>query len=88
MKTPTLLSPLRNSNSLTSIFVRLATLVAAFKISPGVGNVAFHLAVAYERDGWELDAKAIFDRMRAEGGAGANSLVDSWGYVRWHMRKR
>ncbi|GMH86302.1 hypothetical protein TL16_g10496 [Triparma laevis f. inornata] len=60
----------------------------AFKISPGVGNVAFHLAVAYERDGWELDAKAIFDRMRAEGGAGANSLVDSWGYVRWHMRKR
>ena len=40
----------------------------AFKISPGVGNVAFHLAVAFERDGWEVDAKTLFDRMREEGG--------------------
>ena len=60
----------------------------AASISPGLGNVAFHLAVAYEREGRAMDAKALFDSMRERGGQGANSLVDSWGYVRWHMRKR
>ena len=49
------------------------------------GNSAFHCAVALERTGRQHEAREIFDRMRS-GGMGERGLVDSWGYVRWHMR--
>ena len=32
------------------------------------------------------ESEKIMEQLR-RGGADANSLVDSWGYVRWHMRK-
>ena len=59
----------------------------AYELSPGAGNSAFHLGVALERVGRDREAQVIFDKLRLEGGVGSNSLVDSWGYVRWHMRR-
>eukprot|EP00587_Corethron_hystrix_P012478 CAMPEP_0113324202 /NCGR_PEP_ID=MMETSP0010_2-20120614/16872_1 /TAXON_ID=216773 ORGANISM="Corethron hystrix, Strain 308" /NCGR_SAMPLE_ID=MMETSP0010_2 /ASSEMBLY_ACC=CAM_ASM_000155 /LENGTH=181 /DNA_ID=CAMNT_0000183471 /DNA_START=334 /DNA_END=877 /DNA_ORIENTATION=- /assembly_acc=CAM_ASM_000155 len=57
----------------------------AHALAPGVGVVCFHLAVALERAGQDKEAAELLERLR-RGGAGCASLVDSWGYVRWHMR--
>jgi tetratricopeptide (TPR) repeat protein len=59
----------------------------AHERSPSAQAVAFHLAVCAERSGDGVLSRELFDRLRSLGGVGANSLVDSWGYVRWHMRK-
>lgn len=46
----------------------------------------FHMAVALERLGRTEESTPILDRLqRSE--APTSSLVDSWGYVRWHSRK-
>ena len=57
----------------------------ARRLSPESYRVAFDLAVALERSGETEEAEAIMEKLR-RGGADANSLVDSWGYVRWHTR--
>jgi Macrocin-O-methyltransferase (TylF) len=49
-------------------------------------SIFFYLAVALERLGQKEESEPILESMqRSE--APASCLVDSWGYVRWHMRK-
>lgn len=61
----------------------------ASQISPNDMVIAFHLAVALERNGQMEQANIIFDRLRRgeEATAASAALVDSWGYVRWHTRR-
>lgn len=61
----------------------------ASQISPNDEIIAFHLAVALERNGQMEQANAIFDKLRRgeEATAASTALVDSWGYVRWHTRR-
>jgi hypothetical protein len=61
----------------------------ASQISPNDMVIAFHLAVALERNGQMEEANVIFDRLRRgeEATAASAALVDSWGYVRWHTRR-
>jgi hypothetical protein len=52
--------------------------------------VKFHLAVALERnspDEESEESQALLDELRSSGRAQDSCLVDSWGYVRWHMRR-
>lgn len=49
-------------------------------------SIFFYMAVALERLGQTEESEPILESMqRSE--APASCLVDSWGYVRWHMRK-
>ncbi|KAL3911399.1 MAG: hypothetical protein SGILL_007298, partial [Bacillariaceae sp.] len=49
-------------------------------------SIFYYLAVALERLGQTEESEPILETMqRSE--APASCLVDSWGYVRWHMRK-
>ena len=58
----------------------------AMTLKSGSYRVSFDLAVALERTGAQEEAEKIMEKLR-RGGSDANSLVDSWGYVRWHTRK-
>lgn len=58
----------------------------ARRLAPNNGNVAFHLAVALEREGLAKDADIVFENLR-DGDQSNSCLVDSWGYVRWHTRR-
>jgi len=51
------------------------------------GTIAFHLGVALERLGMEEEAEVLMDRLRRSEASYA-CLVDSWGYVRWHTRRK
>lgn len=50
------------------------------------GEVLFHLAVALERLEEMNDSEQIMETLR-RGEGNLSSLVDSWGYVRWHTRR-
>ncbi|KAL7471664.1 hypothetical protein ACHAXS_011949 [Conticribra weissflogii] len=50
------------------------------------GEVLFHLAVALERLGEVEESEKIMETLR-RGESNLSSLVDSWGYVRWHTRR-
>mmetsp|Transcript_15409 Transcript_15409/g.33112 ORF Transcript_15409/g.33112 Transcript_15409/m.33112 type:complete len:517 (+) Transcript_15409:52-1602(+) len=50
------------------------------------GEVLFHLAVALERLGSLEESEKIMESLR-RGESNLSSLVDSWGYVRWHARR-
>jgi len=58
----------------------------AHRLAPNSAKVSFHLAVALERLGEIEEATDIMETLR-RGEAPVSCLVDSWGYVRWHMRK-
>jgi tetratricopeptide (TPR) repeat protein len=59
---------------------------------PDQPRLQFHLAVALDRcsDDTEAknDASALFEQLRRSADALQACLVDSWGYVRWHLRKQ
>lgn len=50
------------------------------------GSVKFHLGVALERLQKTEEAEEIFENLRRSE-AKYSSLVDSWGYIRWHTRR-
>ncbi|GFH55651.1 hypothetical protein CTEN210_12127 [Chaetoceros tenuissimus] len=50
------------------------------------GIVKFHLGVALERLNRMEEAEEIFENLRRSE-AQYSSLVDSWGYIRWHTRR-
>jgi tetratricopeptide (TPR) repeat protein len=53
------------------------------------GNIAFHLAVALERQGLDSTiekADELMEKLRRSEAKSA-CLVDSWGYIRWHTRR-
>mmetsp|Transcript_15212 Transcript_15212/g.25683 ORF Transcript_15212/g.25683 Transcript_15212/m.25683 type:complete len:468 (-) Transcript_15212:76-1479(-) len=52
----------------------------------GGGEVLFHLAVALERLDEVEESEKIMESLR-RGESNLSSLVDSWGYVRWHTRR-
>jgi len=58
----------------------------AHEAAPRNSKVAFHLAVALERNGEVEKSNEIMEKLR-RGEAADSSLVDSWGYVRWHTRR-
>ena len=58
----------------------------AIDLAKGDRRILFHLAVALERVGEEVEAGKLMEILRREEAVYA-CLVDSWGYVRWHTRK-
>jgi hypothetical protein len=58
----------------------------ANRMTPGNTKVIFHMAVALERLGELEEAESLWEVLR-RGEARRSCLVDSWGYVRWHVRK-
>ncbi|KAL7496845.1 hypothetical protein ACHAWT_005196 [Skeletonema menzelii] len=52
----------------------------------GGGEVLFHLAVVLERLDEVEESEKIMESLR-RGESNLSSLVDSWGYVRWHTRR-
>ena len=52
----------------------------------GGGEVLFHLAVVLERLNEVEESEKIMESLR-RGESNLSSLVDSWGYVRWHTRR-
>eukprot|EP00571_Detonula_confervacea_P010729 CAMPEP_0172297804 /NCGR_PEP_ID=MMETSP1058-20130122/695_1 /TAXON_ID=83371 /ORGANISM="Detonula confervacea, Strain CCMP 353" /LENGTH=490 /DNA_ID=CAMNT_0013006997 /DNA_START=46 /DNA_END=1518 /DNA_ORIENTATION=+ len=61
----------------------------ASELGGGLGSnceVLFHLAVALERLEEVEESERIMETLR-RGESNLSSLVDSWGYVRWHTRR-
>jgi Macrocin-O-methyltransferase (TylF) len=72
----------------------LSEAVAAYRAGlarqPHRPRIQFHLAVALDRcHAQEPDeASALFEQLRRSADVTQAGLVDSWGYVRWHLRKQ
>jgi tetratricopeptide (TPR) repeat protein len=74
-----------NGEDLEHLKEAVAAYEKALKRSPKA-STSFAMAVALERLGEKEHAERLLDRLqRTE--APTSSLVDSWGYVRWHSRK-
>lgn len=58
----------------------------ALEVDDCTGEMRFHLAVALERLGKREEADEIMEELRRSE-MNLASLVDSWGYVRWHSRR-
>ena len=58
----------------------------ALELGDSTGEMRFHLAVALERLGKTKEADEMLEELRRSE-MNLASLVDSWGYVRWHSRR-
>ena len=58
----------------------------ALELMPNNGKFCFHYAVCLERLGRQEESEEWMNKLRRNE-AILSSLIDSWGYVRWHTRK-